>query len=98
MPLTCTICKSKRRKAIDEELIRGVTLRNIAKKYRVGYVSLFRHKKKCLPAKLALIKQQEVVDAKTLLAEMKSLKLCLQGVFEAALKSNNAAAIFAGAR
>ena len=53
MPQTCTICKHPQLSEIHEALIRGVSLRNIAKQFNVGYASVFRHKHECLKELLA---------------------------------------------
>lgn len=43
MPRTCTICSHPKRKAIEKALVLGTALRNIAKQYGVGHVSIQRH-------------------------------------------------------
>ncbi len=44
MPQTCTICRHEERAAIDESLVAGEPMRNIAKQTRTSLASLHRHR------------------------------------------------------
>jgi hypothetical protein len=44
MPRTCTACTHSERTGIDEALLSGEPLRNIAERVSVSVTSLFRHK------------------------------------------------------
>jgi hypothetical protein len=46
---TCSICKRKDRAKIEAAAIEGKSLRDIARQYDVGFHSVSRHVKKCLP-------------------------------------------------
>jgi hypothetical protein len=73
MPQSCSICIHPDRASIDQELICGTSVRDIAGRYGVGKSSIDRHKKH-IPS--ALIKAQEAVvvgNADTLLHEVKTL-------------------------
>jgi len=73
MPQTCSICIHPDRASIDQEIICGTPVRDIAGRYGVGKSSIDRHKKH-IPS--ALIKAQEAVvvgNADTLLHEVKTL-------------------------
>ena len=43
MPRTCTVCRHPQRTPIDEALILGQSLRNIAKRFGTSVTALFRH-------------------------------------------------------
>ncbi len=74
MPMTCTICRHKEREEIEQDLIKGVSLRNIAKRYNVGYSAVNRHKEH-IPAHLAqAAKGQEKERARDLLQEVEELQ------------------------
>jgi exonuclease VII large subunit len=45
MPRTCTVCTHPQRDEIDRQLLDGIALRNIAKRYSLSTASLFRHNK-----------------------------------------------------
>jgi N-acyl-D-amino-acid deacylase len=60
MPRKCTVCEHEKVEEINRLLLKGVSLRNIAKQYFVSAASLHRHKKGHLPAKL--VKAQEALD------------------------------------
>lgn len=48
----CSICKHREHAAIDLALARGVSVRAMAKRYRVGIYALYRHAKAHLPPHL----------------------------------------------
>lgn len=89
MPQTCTICKHKKHLAIDKELLARVALRDIARRYRVSKAALARHKKYCLPKKLALIqkhKSKQVAEAQTLDAYLRTVRDRLDTLYNIGLK------------
>ena len=55
MPRVCTVCQHPDRCAIDEALVRGQSLRNIAKRCGTSVTALFRHKDH-IPTALAVSK------------------------------------------
>ncbi|MCZ6508510.1 MAG: hypothetical protein O7A04_10770 [Acidobacteria bacterium] len=62
MPRRCTICTHPEHHAIEKALVSGETYRAIARTYRVGTSSLWRHKKEHLPAQLLKAREAEEVD------------------------------------
>jgi hypothetical protein len=45
MPQTCKICKAKNRKAIEKAIVSGVSLRDIARQFKVSKDGVSRHKR-----------------------------------------------------
>jgi hypothetical protein len=52
MPRTCTVCRHNQREAIEQALLAGEPLRNIAKRYGTSATALHRHRHDHLPAAL----------------------------------------------
>jgi hypothetical protein len=48
----CTVCEHRERAAIDVAIARGISLAALAKRYRLGKDSLWRHKTRHQPAQL----------------------------------------------
>ena len=75
MPRKCTICEHPQVDEINKALLKGVSLRNIAKQYFVSAASLHRHKEGHLPAKLVKAREaQEVTKADSLLDQVIELR------------------------
>jgi hypothetical protein len=55
LPNTCTICKHPDREKIEDALARGLSLRNIASQFGVGYQAVNRHQT-CTAAELKALK------------------------------------------
>ena len=51
-PTQCTICNSREHAAIDLALARGVAVRALARRYKLGIDSLYRHSHRHLPPQL----------------------------------------------
>ncbi len=75
MPRKCTICEHEKVEEINRLLLKGVSLRNIAKQYSVSAASLHRHKKGHLPAKLVKAQEaREIAKADSLLDQVTELR------------------------
>lgn len=75
MPRTCTICGHPERAAIDDALVSGAPLRNIAERFRVSTTALFRHRSDHLPRTLLQARQaEEAASADNLLAQLQALQ------------------------
>ena len=75
MPRKCTVCEHEKVEEINRLLLKGVSLRNIAKQYSVSAASLHRHKEGHLPAKLVKAREaQEVTKADSLLDQVIELR------------------------
>ena len=74
MPRKCTICNHIEVESINEAIINGEPLRNIAEHFDVATTSLHRHKEH-LPAGMVQAKQaEEVTQADNLLAQVQDLQ------------------------
>src|SRR5436309_452764 len=62
MPQTCTICRDKQRREIDEALLRGEPYRSIAKRTGTSTAALARHKQGHIPASLARLEEAKDVE------------------------------------
>ena len=82
MGQTCRVCQSDRTREIDELLVSGTPTRNIAKLFRIGASSVYRHKMTCLPKSLVKAAEARTVgDANTVVTQVQALltrawKLC----------------------
>jgi hypothetical protein len=75
MSRVCTICVSPDREQIDQQLLDGVALRDIAGRCPVSKTSLARHKADHIPAQMVQAQSiAEVCQADTLLAQVESLQ------------------------
>ena len=75
MPRRCTICQHPQLAEIDEALVRGVPLRDIAGQYGVTRSALQRHAGAHLPAALSRARRaQEAVRADSLLDQVVGLR------------------------
>jgi hypothetical protein len=75
MPRKCTVCEHEKVEEINRLLLKGVSLRNIAKQYSVSAASLHRHKDGHLPAKLVKAQEaREIAKADSLLDQVTELR------------------------
>lgn len=58
MPRKCTICIHEQREAIEADLLKGGSYRDVAKQWQVSYSALHRHSQTCIPRAVAAAKQQ----------------------------------------
>jgi hypothetical protein len=98
MSQLCSICIHPDREAIDQELISGTPVRDIAGRYGIGKSSINRHKKH-IPG--ALVKAQEagdVVRGDTLLKQVRELHQRAQGITSKAEQSGDLKTALQGIR
>jgi hypothetical protein len=76
VPRSCTVCTHPDRAEIDEALVGGEPVRQLASRYgTVGRMALQRHKAEHLPAKLLMAQAaEEVAQADTLLGQVRDLQ------------------------
>jgi len=76
MGRACTVCEHPDRRAIDEALVRGESMRALAARYgTVGRMSLVRHRKEHLPELLAKAYEAErVAEADKLLMDIRRIQ------------------------
>ncbi|MGH7530535.1 MAG: hypothetical protein ACREMN_09160 [Gemmatimonadales bacterium] len=99
MPRVCTICRHADRAAIDEALLAGEPLRDIARRVAVSKDALARHKADHLPAHLVKAQEaREVASAGDLLAQMQALQAKTLAILEAAKDPRTALAAVQQAR
>ncbi len=76
----CTICGHAQREEIDRALVRGESLRVLAKCYGTSHAALFRHKRDHIPAELARVVEAGTLARATALAgEVERLALADDG-------------------
>ena len=76
MPRKCLVCIQPEKQKIDEALIRGEPLRDIARRYNIDKSALSRHKKNHLPTLLTKAEEaKEVSRADSLIDEIQRLRL-----------------------
>ena len=63
MARTCTVCKNSQRDEIDEALVAGESLRNIAGRYGTSATALHRHKARDIPRGLARAMETRKLDS-----------------------------------
>lgn len=72
MPRVCTICTNENRAEIDQAIVAGTPLRDIARHNAVGKDALMRHKSDHLPA--SLVQAAGAVEAKNALNVLDQLR------------------------
>jgi uncharacterized protein (DUF2235 family) len=77
MPRKCSVCGNSRVEEINKCLVKGETIRNIAKQFSISPASVNRHKDH-LPQ--TLIKSQEVVEAVKATSVLSELQKCFTRV------------------
>jgi transposase len=92
--MTCTVCNSQHRVAIDQALIgmgKFGSLRNIAKQYGLHASSVYRHLHNCLPAGIQEITKQVTasVESKSILQQMAELHQRTLALLDKAEASND---------
>jgi hypothetical protein len=73
MPQACTICRHERQAEIDQLLVAGTSLRNIAQHFGTSATALHRHKKHLAPALAVAKEAAQAADAGTLLEKVSQL-------------------------
>ena len=90
MPRTCTVCIHTERAEIDQALLAGQPLRDIAGRFRTSRSALLRHMKTDIPATLVRAKQAaDDVHADSLFDRLKGLAADAQAILEEARASGN---------
>jgi hypothetical protein len=89
MPRTCTACIHSERAGIDEALLSGEPLRNIAERVSVSVTSLFRHKAHLSEALKKSHKVADVSRADSLIDRLKQLTMDAQRIQKKAEAAND---------
>jgi len=75
MPQTCTVCRLPNRQEVEEALLAGEPLRNIAERSGTSATALHRHKEGHLPVKLVKAAESREVDsAESLTAKLRAIE------------------------
>lgn len=84
MPRKCSVCSHPERDKLDQALMVGETLRDIARRWSVSKDALARHKADHLPAVLVKAQEaQEAARADDLLSQVKAIMARVQKLFDA---------------
>lgn len=85
MPRACTVCSHPMREHIEEDLIRGAPLRNIAEQYGLSVTALHRHKGSHLPELLLKAREEEEVElAESIYEQVEALQRRTLAILERA--------------
>lgn len=85
MPRACTVCSHPMREHIEEDLIRGAPLRNIAEQYGLSVTALHRHKGSHLPELLLKAREEEEVElAESIYEQVEALRRRTLAILERA--------------
>jgi len=99
VPRTCTVCRNVCRQAIEAALIAGTPFRRISSEYVVSESAVRRHAARHLPARLAKAKEaEELADAGSLLAQVRSLQEKALSILAAAEKAGELRTALMGVR
>lgn len=95
--MTCTICKHPDRSAIEQAVVNGASVRNIASQFGVGYQSVERHTKTCIPQSIQQSQAaKEEAQALDVVAQLRDInQVTLDILKEARDKKKNGMALFA---
>ena len=89
----CSICTHERRVAIEKDLVRGDSVRDVARRYEASKDAVHRHKANHMVAKLARAAEREALDADALLEDL----LLFRGLALRLFQKAEAASSFSGA-
>jgi hypothetical protein len=98
MPRTCTACTHSERAGIDEALLSGEPLRNIAERVSVSVTSLFRHKSHLSETLKKSREVAEVSRADSLIDQLKRLANDARRIQKKAEAANDYRGALAGIR
>ena len=89
MPRVCTVCVHPQHKDIDNRLINGGTLRNIAEHFSLSTTSLYRHKEHLPNTLTKARKAEEISQADGLLEQVRSLQARALNILDVAEKTGD---------
>lgn len=90
MPRVCTVCTHENRAEIDQAIVAGTPLRDIAIQNAVGKDALMRHKSDHLPASLVQAAgAEEVKDALNVLDQLRAINDTTRAILAEARKSKD---------
>ena len=79
--MTCSVCKNEARESIDQALVAGESLRNIAERTGMSSTSLHRHKTAHLPSTLTRANaRREIAHEDTVLTQVEAIVKELDGI------------------
>lgn len=85
LPRACTVCSHPMREHIEEDLIRGEPLRNIAEQYGLSVTALHRHKGSHLPELLLKAREEEEAElAESIYEQVEALQRRTLAILERA--------------
>ena len=99
MPRRCTVCTHEQKEQIDQALVAGEPLRDVAGRFGISKSSLARHKDAHLPTILAKAQAaEEVAQADDLLGQIEDLRRQAQAIKDQAMKTNDLRTALQGIR
>lgn len=88
--MTCKICNSEYRQAVDSDVVNGIAYRKIAKKYDLPYNAVYRHAQNHIPEALQkAADEQEREHARDLFKEIEKVLNDAREIYEDAKSENN---------
>lgn len=103
MARPCTVCRHPNRSEIESALIRGESLRNVSKQFRIGATAVFRHKRDHIPKMLvkaaeAASEMREVTRGEDLLEQVRDLNERTLRILQEAEKTGDSRMALAAVR
>jgi len=98
MGRACTVCSHEDREAVDEAIVLGRTLRDIAQQHGVSKDAVSRHKAHVSPALARLVAEREEAGGKSALARLEELHVRAMRVLDAAESEGKASLSLAAIR
>jgi hypothetical protein len=90
MPQTCTVCKHENLEAVNQALLNGVSLRDIAGQFGLSRSALQRHKDEHIPAAMARAKEaSDIAQADGLVAELRNIQRTALSILEQSYDSGD---------
>lgn len=98
MPRTCTVCSHEDREAIDEAVVSGGSMRDIARRHAVSKDAVARHRAHISPALSRLVAEREEAGPASALARLEELYAKADQVLTAATAEGKASLSLAAIR
>lgn len=84
----CIICNRPDREAIDHDIARGASLREVGRAFDIHHTAVFRHKRDHTPHEIAALNGAKVQDRGTALARLEALYTTAEKLLKKALKND----------
>ena len=99
MPRKCSVCTNPHKDEIDEAIIAGEPIRDIARQFDINKSAISRHKQKHLPSTIVNAKKgEDIVKATNLVEEISRLKSKAENIAKKAEEKGDYRTALAGVR